>query len=79
VESDNNQQRKDPIMFGLGFQEILLLLLLALLLFGAAKLPAVGKALGEAIREFKKAMNSDSRDKTNDSESSKNMSSRGKK
>ena len=43
------------IMFGLGFQEILLLLLIALLLFGAKKLPEAGKAIGQAIREFKKA------------------------
>ncbi len=42
-------------MFGLGFQEILLILLLALLLFGAKKLPAVGRAIGQSIREFKKA------------------------
>ncbi len=42
-------------MFGLGFQEILLLLLIGLLLFGSKKLPEVGKSLGQAIREFKKA------------------------
>ncbi|NTV53731.1 MAG: twin-arginine translocase TatA/TatE family subunit [Candidatus Firestonebacteria bacterium] len=47
-------------MFGLGFQEILLLGLVALILFGAKKLPDVGKALGESIREFKKAMQGDS-------------------
>jgi sec-independent protein translocase protein TatA len=43
-------------MFGLGFQEIILLGLIALILFGAKKLPDVGRALGESIREFKKAM-----------------------
>ena len=43
-------------MFGLGFQEILVILLVALLLFGASKLPEVGKALGKSIREFKKAV-----------------------
>jgi len=42
-------------MFGLGFQEILLLFIIALLLFGSKKLPEVGKALGQAIKEFKKA------------------------
>jgi sec-independent protein translocase protein TatA len=42
-------------MFGLGFQEILFLLLIALLLFGSSKLPEVGRSLGKAIREFKKA------------------------
>jgi sec-independent protein translocase protein TatA len=42
-------------MFGLGFQEILLLSVIALLLFGARRLPDVGKAIGQSIREFKKA------------------------
>ncbi len=46
-------------MFGLGFQEILLLALIALILFGAKKLPDVGRALGDSIREFKKAMSGD--------------------
>ena len=43
-------------MFGLGFQEILLILLVALLLFGAARLPEIGKAMGKSIKEFKKGM-----------------------
>jgi len=43
-------------MFGLGFQEILLLLLIALLLFGASRLPEIGRALGKTIKEFKKAV-----------------------
>lgn len=43
-------------MFGLGFQEVLLLLVIALLLFGAKRLPEVGRSLGKAISEFKKGM-----------------------
>jgi sec-independent protein translocase protein TatA len=42
-------------MFGLGFQELLVVLVIALLLFGGNKLPEVGSALGKAIREFKRA------------------------
>lgn len=42
-------------MFGLGFQEVLLIFLVALLLFGGRKLPEIGKALGQSIKEFKKA------------------------
>lgn len=46
-------------MFGLGFQEVLLILLVALLLFGAAKLPEIGRAMGKTIKEFKKSMQGD--------------------
>ena len=35
--------------------ELLLILMVALLLFGGKKLPELGKALGEGIREFRKA------------------------
>ncbi|HWI65476.1 MAG TPA: twin-arginine translocase TatA/TatE family subunit [Symbiobacteriaceae bacterium] len=40
----------------LGMTEILLILVVALLIFGPAKLPALGKSVGEGIREFKKSM-----------------------
>lgn len=38
----------------IGVTEILLILVLALVLFGGSKLSGVGKALGQSIREFKK-------------------------
>jgi sec-independent protein translocase protein TatA len=41
---------------GIGWQEILILLLILVLLFGARKLPEIGKGLGESIRNFKKAI-----------------------
>jgi sec-independent protein translocase protein TatA len=41
----------------LGIGEIALLIVLALVLFGAKRLPEVGKAAGSAIREFKSALN----------------------
>lgn len=40
----------------LSFTEILLILLLVLLLFGAGKLPEVGRSIGEGLRNFKKAL-----------------------
>ena len=40
-------------MFGLGIGELLIILFIVLLLFGAGKLPQVGKSLGSAISEFK--------------------------
>ena len=42
-------------MFGLGGGEILLILFIILLLFGAKKLPELAKGLGKGINEFKKA------------------------
>ncbi|WP_040742357.1 twin-arginine translocase TatA/TatE family subunit [Paenibacillus ginsengihumi] len=39
----------------IGFSEILLILLIALLLFGPSKLPELGRALGRTLREFKEA------------------------
>ena len=44
------------------FGELLLILIIALLLFGPSKLPSLAKALGEALREFKKASNPDTAD-----------------
>lgn len=40
----------------LGFSEILLLLALFLLLFGARRLPEIGASLGKGIREFKRSL-----------------------
>jgi sec-independent protein translocase protein TatA len=43
-------------MFGLGTQELLVVFVIGGLLFGAKKLPELGKGLGEAIRGFKKSV-----------------------
>jgi|HubBroStandDraft_1064217.scaffolds.fasta_scaffold2261290_1 sec-independent protein translocase protein TatA len=47
----------DPMlaMFGLGGSELILILGVALLLFGGKKLPELAKGLGQGIKEFKKA------------------------
>jgi sec-independent protein translocase protein TatA len=43
-------------MFGLGFQELLIILVIALIIFGPSKLPQIGSGLGKAIRDFKKGV-----------------------
>jgi len=43
-------------MFGLGTQELVIILVLVLVIFGAGKLPQVGGALGKGIRNFKSGL-----------------------
>lgn len=42
-------------MPNLGFPELILLLVIALVIFGPGKLPSVGGAIGKSLKEFKKA------------------------
>ncbi|MDD5135980.1 MAG: twin-arginine translocase TatA/TatE family subunit [Candidatus Omnitrophica bacterium] len=46
-------------IFGIGMQELLVILLICLLIFGANKLPEIGRAFGKTINEFKKAVKED--------------------
>jgi sec-independent protein translocase protein TatA len=42
-------------MFGLGWPELVIILVIILVIFGPRKLPEIGKALGSTIRELRKS------------------------
>jgi sec-independent protein translocase protein TatA len=43
-------------MFGLGYQELLIILVIVLVLFGANRLPQLARSLGSSVKEFKKGV-----------------------
>ncbi|MEY4582598.1 MAG: hypothetical protein RL701_7301, partial [Pseudomonadota bacterium] len=46
-------------MPNIGFSELVVILLILILVFGASRLPALGEGLGRAIRSFKRGINQD--------------------
>ena len=48
---------------GLGSTELIIILVIALVVFGPSRLPGLGKSMGEAIRGFKKGMDGDPEEK----------------
>ena len=46
-------------MFGLGAQELMVILVIVLVLFGGSKLPDLAKSLGKSMKEFKKGIATD--------------------
>ena len=44
-------------MFGLGTQELLVILVIVLVMFGGSKLPEIARSLGKSMNEFKKGIN----------------------
>jgi sec-independent protein translocase protein TatA len=51
-------------MFGLGVPELLVILVIVMIIFGAGKLPEIGGAIGKGIKSFKKSVKSDEIDVT---------------
>jgi sec-independent protein translocase protein TatA len=49
-------------MPGIGFPELIVILVIALIVLGPKKLPEAGRAMGKGMREFKDSLNGDSRD-----------------
>ena len=43
-------------MFGLGTQELIIILVIVVVLFGATRLPQIGSGIGQAIKNFKKSV-----------------------
>lgn len=60
-------------MFGLGMPELIVILIIVLVIFGANRLPQLGEGLGKAIKGFKKGI-SDSNESAKDSDKKDNKS-----
>jgi sec-independent protein translocase protein TatA len=63
-------------MFGLGITELMVILVIALVIFGPSKLPQIGSGLGKAIRDFKKGVtggDDDDASKENKKDDSKDL------
>lgn len=56
------------MLFNIGMPELILILIIALVVFGPAKLPEIGKALGRSLQEFKRATNEAAKDETTKAE-----------
>ncbi|MFO7929923.1 MAG: twin-arginine translocase TatA/TatE family subunit [Thermodesulfobacteriota bacterium] len=46
-------------MFGLGMPELIVILVIILIVFGAGKMPEIGSGIGKGIRNFKKSVSGD--------------------
>jgi sec-independent protein translocase protein TatA len=55
-------------MFGLGMPELLVILVIALVIFGGSRLPQLGEGLGKAIKSFKKGISDSTSENTKESD-----------
>ena len=51
----SNFSKGGQLMFGFGMPELIIILVIVMVVFGAGRLPEIGNALGKSIRNFKKA------------------------
>jgi sec-independent protein translocase protein TatA len=62
-------------MFGLGMPELLVILVIVVIIFGAGKLPEIGAGIGKGIKNFKEATKSDDDTKKIDNDSKSDSAS----
>ncbi len=62
-------------LFGLGFPEMAVIGVIAVVIFGPKKLPELGSSIGKALRGFKEEMNTDSTETTDETADSTRSSS----
>ncbi|HOT75843.1 MAG TPA: twin-arginine translocase TatA/TatE family subunit [Candidatus Wallbacteria bacterium] len=66
-------------MFGLNTTELIVILIIALVVFGPNKLPLIGGAVGKSIREFKKSLSGDADADSKDKKDNENAAKEDKK
>ena len=59
-------------MMGIGFPELMIILVIIMIIFGAGKLPEIGNAFGKSIKNFKKSMKEAEEDDATDTASATN-------
>ena len=64
----NDKQFGPVIMFGLGSQELIIILVIVVVLFGAKRLPQLGAGLGKGITNFKKGLKGQDNDQIDSSD-----------
>ena len=62
------------LMMGIGFPELMIILVIIMIIFGAGKLPEIGAAFGNSIKNFKKSMKSDEETKSEETKSEETKS-----